>query len=68
MIDQKNVWCFESKAAKVAPPFYDGKMDDAGGTYRPIESAHCKLVCVGEGGLACLGVCEGGLAENNNAN
>ena len=32
------------------------------------ESAHCRLVCVGEGGLAGLGMCEGGLAENNNAN
>ena len=41
---------------------------DAGGTYRPTESAHCKVVCVGEGELDGLGMCEGGLAENNNAN
>ena len=41
---------------------------DAGSTYRPTERAHCKLVCVGEGELDGLGMCEGGLAENNNAN
>ena len=52
-----------TKAVKIAVP-----VSDAGGTYRPTESAHCKVVCVGEGGLAGLGMCEGGLAETYNAN
>ena len=41
---------------------------DTGSTYRPTERVHCKLVCVGEGELDGLGMCEGALVENNNAN